>query len=57
MDGYTYDKNTAFIGNFYGCMRDEKAFPQPFEFKPERWIGDDGELISPPAEFMPFGVG
>ena len=35
----------------------ENTFPQPHEFKPERWIGDDGKLITPPLDYMPFGVG
>ena len=36
---------------------DEKVFPDPHDFRPERWIDSDGNLIAPPPEYMPFGVG
>ena len=27
------------------------------EFKPERWINEEGNLIKLPVAFMPFGAG
>ncbi|CAH1802133.1 unnamed protein product [Owenia fusiformis] len=52
-------KGTQIWPNLYGLHHDERFFPDPYTFKPERFLDSKGELI--PADerkfFMPFGGG
>jgi Cytochrome P450 len=41
------------LGNGYAYHLDEKYFPNPREFKPERFLDE----TNPPNEIMPFGIG
>ena len=50
-DGYLIPKNTMILVNFMNIAFDEKAFPEPYEFRPERW------LENPDAPFSAFGYG
>ncbi|KKA22476.1 hypothetical protein T310_3474 [Rasamsonia emersonii CBS 393.64] len=39
-EGYTIPEGTIVFLNAWGCNRDPEAFPQPWTFQPERWLGD-----------------
>ena len=54
--GYTVPKDAFVIPNIYSCHRDHDLWGDPDNFRPERWIGEDGTLQSFPA-FLSFGVG
>ncbi|CAH1802136.1 unnamed protein product, partial [Owenia fusiformis] len=57
--GYFIPKGTQIWPNLYGLHHDERFFPDPYTFKPERFLDSKGELI--PADerkyLMPFGAG
>jgi cytochrome P450 len=44
------------IGMFRGMMLDEKYWPEPAEFRPERFLDANGKAFVP-ENFYPFGVG
>ncbi|KAL0957042.1 hypothetical protein HGRIS_003142 [Hohenbuehelia grisea] len=43
-EGYFMPKGTIVITNIWGMGRDESLFTDPETFKPERFLGSDGEL-------------
>ncbi|XP_072018591.1 cytochrome P450 2U1-like [Amphiura filiformis] len=56
LSGYRIPKGALIIANLYAVMRDPIAFPEPDQFKPERFIDENGEYVEK-KEFIPFGVG
>ncbi|XP_058248817.1 sterol 26-hydroxylase, mitochondrial-like [Hemibagrus wyckioides] len=54
--GHLFPKKTTFIMHHYAIGRDEKIFPEPRVFKPERWLRDRMERPSPFGS-IPFGFG
>lgn len=61
VDGYNLPPGTVVGCAAYTLHHDPIVFPEPFEFRPERWLesGRDGGLSRPDMErnMMPFGVG
>lgn len=59
--GYRIPKNVRIITNFWTLHHDEKIFPDPFSFKPERFLDDEGKVVPPghPCRkvLFPFGAG
>ncbi|XP_039763878.1 probable cytochrome P450 303a1 [Pararge aegeria] len=52
--GYNIPKDTMVVSNFPNILMDPELFPEPYGFKPERFIVD-GKL-SLPDTFFPFGI-
>jgi cytochrome P450 len=47
---------TDLIWSLYALHRDSALFPNPVEFRPDRWMGDQGQRPSRET-FLPFGAG
>lgn len=44
LDGYFVPGHTIVSCQPYTVHKDEKVFPEPLEFKPERWLESEGEV-------------
>ncbi|KAH7923682.1 cytochrome P450 [Leucogyrophana mollusca] len=55
-EGYLIPKGAGIILNLWGMTRDSKLYPDPSEFRPERFITEDGTL-SEPFTNLSFGFG
>ncbi len=56
IDGYRVPKGTVFFLSIIAMHHNPELWPEPFVFKPERFINSDAEKY-PRHAFMPFGVG
>ncbi|XP_072035376.1 cytochrome P450 2U1-like [Amphiura filiformis] len=56
LHGYRIPKGATIVSNLYAVMRDPNMFPEPDQFKPERFINDEGKYFER-EEVCPFGVG
>ncbi|XP_055071890.2 sterol 26-hydroxylase, mitochondrial [Misgurnus anguillicaudatus] len=54
--GHFFNKMTTFTICHYAISKDEKVFPEPRKFKPERWLRD-GRARPNPFGSIPFGFG
>ncbi|XP_042171458.1 sterol 26-hydroxylase, mitochondrial-like [Oncorhynchus tshawytscha] len=54
--GHFFPKKTSFTMCHYATSQDEKTFPEPSKFKPERWLRD-GRVRPNPFGSIPFGFG
>ena len=55
--GYEVPANSLIMYNVWGVHNDPSYWKNPDEFDPDRWIGNDGKLLTHSTHFMPFGVG
>ncbi len=56
--GYFIPKGTVVISNFVAMHRDEKYFPDPMQFKPERFIDATTGLVKENLDsLVPFSIG
>ncbi|KAI0711889.1 cytochrome P450 [Cerioporus squamosus] len=55
-DGYLVEKGTFLLVNFWGMLREEKYYPDPHAFKPERWLDCNRKQDSHPYN-VAFGFG
>ncbi|XP_072033154.1 cytochrome P450 2B1-like [Amphiura filiformis] len=54
--GYTIPKNSVVVSNLYAVMHSPKIWGDPEEFRPERFLDDDGNCRET-DELVPFGIG
>ncbi|KAF3023041.1 hypothetical protein E8E14_012192 [Neopestalotiopsis sp. 37M] len=58
VDGHVIPPGTQVGVSIYCIHHNEKYFPQPFDFRPERWLVDDeAALRRMNSAFCPFSVG
>ena len=53
--GYNIPKDTMVVVCFRGMVMNPEDFPEPFKFKPERYIKDG--VFAVPEAYNPFGLG
>jgi cytochrome P450 len=56
LNGYKIPKDTLVLPNLYAVHHDEKLYPDPNSFRPERFINEQGQVIKPDW-LIPFSVG
>jgi len=58
LGGHKFAKGTTFLFNYYSQHRDTKYWDNPEEFRPERFLDSEGNLITGRVNaWVPFGVG
>ncbi|CAH1793047.1 unnamed protein product [Owenia fusiformis] len=59
LNGYFIPKGTQVWTDLFSLHHDERYFPDPWTFKPDRFLDDAGELIPTDQRklLMPFGAG
>ncbi|KAJ8298666.1 hypothetical protein KUTeg_022726, partial [Tegillarca granosa] len=61
LEGYDLLKDSWVIMNLWKINHDESIFPDPYEFKPERFLDENGDLLQGDTpdrqKFLLFGVG
>ncbi|KAH3888658.1 steroid 17-alpha-hydroxylase/17,20 lyase-like isoform X2 [Dreissena polymorpha] len=62
LDGYAIEKDAAILPNIWGIHHDEDVWGDPWDFRPERFLAEDGKKLLPADhKFMktliPFSVG
>ncbi|KAF4567124.1 hypothetical protein EYR36_010741 [Pleurotus pulmonarius] len=56
--GYRIPANSIVVGNAWAMLHDETKYPDPFAFKPERWLLPDGKFNPDMKEpTVAFGFG
>lgn len=61
LQGYKIPKGTNILILFWSLHHNEKIFPDPYAFKPQRFLDESGQLL-PPGHLhrkavLPFGAG
>ncbi|XP_038059763.1 cytochrome P450 2J6-like [Patiria miniata] len=54
--GFLIPKDTLLVPNLWAVTHDPKVWPEPDQFKPERFLNDKGEAVQA-EELIPFSVG
>ncbi|XP_077222937.1 cytochrome P450 71AU50-like [Tasmannia lanceolata] len=57
IEGYHIPKKSRVIINAWAISRDSTAWPNPEEFNPERFIGNNADMRGSDCLFLPFGAG
>ncbi|KAI1706662.1 cytochrome p450 domain-containing protein [Ditylenchus destructor] len=56
LNGYKLPKSTNVVPQISCVLLDEKIFPEPHRFKPERFLDKNGQLLKV-EELIPFSIG
>ncbi|MCE0523674.1 MAG: cytochrome P450 [Methylacidiphilales bacterium] len=54
---YEVPRRTIVITSQYIIHRDERFWPNPLEFRPERWLDEKAQAARPKFAYFPFGGG
>ncbi|CAG0896004.1 unnamed protein product [Darwinula stevensoni] len=57
LNGFLIPKGTMLLENIWLCHFDERYWEAPNEFRPERFLDENGNLRSNVPSFLPFGLG
>ncbi|GAU91973.1 hypothetical protein RvY_04126-2 [Ramazzottius varieornatus] len=55
--GYTIPARTQIIPNFWAVHYSAEYFPDPFTFKPERFLTDNGKSYALPPQYIHWSIG
>ncbi|THU84948.1 cytochrome P450 [Dendrothele bispora CBS 962.96] len=56
-EGYFIPKGTTVVGNAWAILHEEKTYPEPMKFKPERFLKEEGKSTPPDSTLYAFGFG
>jgi cytochrome P450 family 2 subfamily U polypeptide 1 len=56
VNGVFFPKNITTLRNVWAVHHDPKLYPDPFSFRPERFINESGKAVKPDC-LIPFGIG
>ncbi|XP_067667947.1 cytochrome P450 2J6-like [Haliotis asinina] len=57
INGYTIPKDTTVLCNLQSCHTDNKYWPDPHTFRPERFLDSEGRFNRKQLAFLPFSAG
>ena len=57
INGYFFPKNTTVISNIYRVHNNPKVWGDPENFRPERFLSEDGKKIVKNENLIPFSAG
>ncbi|XP_078600339.1 cytochrome P450 2U1-like [Branchiostoma floridae x Branchiostoma japonicum] len=57
VQGYDIPRGTQVLPNLYSLHMDPTYWPDPDRFDPERFLDAEGNVISKPESYLPFGGG
>ncbi|KAH9987406.1 cytochrome P450 [Russula vinacea] len=55
--GFFIPKDSIVLANSWAILHDPEAYPDPEEFKPERFLNEDGSARDDPTLSLIFGMG
>ncbi|KAH9987430.1 CyP450 monooxygenase [Russula vinacea] len=55
--GFFIPKGSVMLANAWAILHDPEAYPDPEEFKPERFLSEDGSVRDDPTLSLVFGFG
>ena len=54
LKGYSIPKGSDIMINLYAIHHDSSVFPDPYAFKPERWLNKEIPMDEKPFCYVPF---
>ncbi|KAI0278794.1 cytochrome P450 [Russula aff. rugulosa BPL654] len=55
--GFFIPKGSIMVANAWAILHDPETYPDPEEFRPERFLNDDGSVRDDPTLALAFGAG
>lgn len=57
INGYFFPKNATVISNIFSAHNDPKVWGDPENFRPERFLSEDGTTFLKNENLIPFSAG